>query len=77
MRRKYRPNAQIITAAAASQTMKIWVVMDKVEEIQARSIDKVFDSKEKARKYITEQEKGEHFVNLGGIDRSIEEWELE
>lgn len=57
--------------------MKIWVVMAKVEELQARSIDKVFDSKEKAHKYITEQEKTEHFVNLGGIDRSIEEWEVE
>ena len=57
--------------------MKIWVVMAKVEEIQARSIDKVFDSKEKAHKYITEQEKDEHFVNLGGIERSIEGWEVE
>jgi hypothetical protein len=60
-----------------NQTMKIWVVMAKVEELQARSIDKVFDSKEKAHKYITEQEKSEHFVNLSGIDRSIEEWEIE
>jgi Mg2+ and Co2+ transporter CorA len=60
-----------------SQNMKIWVVMAKVEELQARSIDKVFDSKEKAYKYITEQEKSEHFVNLAGIDRSIEEWEVE
>jgi hypothetical protein len=51
--------------------------MAKVEEIQARSIDKVFDSKEKAQKYITEQEKSEHFVSLSGIDRSIEEWEIE
>jgi hypothetical protein len=57
--------------------MKTWVVMAKVEEIQARSIDKVFDSKEKAHKYITEQEKSEHFVNLAGIDRSIGEWEVE
>ena len=60
-----------------NQTMKIWVVMAKVEEIQAKSIDKVFDSKEKAHKYIIEQEKSEHFVNLSGIDRSIEEWEIE
>ncbi|HKG89020.1 MAG TPA: hypothetical protein VKA95_11895 [Nitrososphaeraceae archaeon] len=79
--RKHRPKSQIITTttitAPVSQTMKIWVVMAKVEEIQARSIDKVFDSKEKAHKYITEQEKSEHFVNLGGIDRSIEEWEVE
>ena len=78
MRRKHRPKSQIITTTApVSQTMNIWVVMAKVEEIQARSIDKVFDSKEKAHKYITEQEKSEHFVNLGGIDRSIEEWEVE
>jgi hypothetical protein len=28
--------------------MKIWVVMAKVEELQARSVDKVFDSKDKA-----------------------------
>jgi hypothetical protein len=78
MCRKHRPKNQIITTKVpVSQTMKIWVVMAKVEEIQARSIDKVFDSKEKAHKYITEQEKSEHFVNLGGIDRSIEEWELE
>ena len=76
MRRKHRPKSQIMTASV-SQAMKIWVVMAKVEEIQARSIDKVFDSKEKAHKYITEQEKSEHFVNLGGIDRSIEEWEVE
>ena len=46
--------------------------MAKVEELQARSIDKVFDSKEKAHKYIIEQEKSEHFVNLRGIQRSIE-----
>ena len=78
MRRKHRPKSQIITTTApVSQTMNIWVVMAKVEEIQARSIDKVFDSKEKAHKYITEQEKSEHFVNLGGIDRSIEEQEVE
>jgi hypothetical protein len=60
-----------------SQNMKIWVVMAKVEEIQARSIDKVFDSKEKAHKYMTEQEKSEHFVNLAGIELSIEEWKVE
>jgi hypothetical protein len=57
--------------------MKIWVVMAKVEELQASSIDKVFDCKEKAYRYVTEQEKSEHFVNLAGIDRSIEEWEVE
>ena len=75
MRRKYRPNRQIITAVG--QTMKIWVVVAQVEEIQAGSIDKIFDSKEKAHKYITEQEKSEHFVNLGGIDRSIKKWKVE
>jgi hypothetical protein len=32
--------------------MKVWIVSDKVEEIQAKSIDKVFDSKEKANKYV-------------------------
>jgi hypothetical protein len=50
----------------------------KVEELQARSVDKIFNSKEKAQKYVAEQEKkSEHFVNLIGIDRSIEEWEVE
>jgi hypothetical protein len=57
--------------------MKVWVVMAKVEEIQARSIDKVFNSKENAHKYITEQQKSEHFVNLAGIECSIEEWEVD
>lgn len=59
--------------------MKIWVVVAKIEELQARSIDKVFDSKEKAEKYSEEQDKAEtrHFVNIGGIDRSVEEWEIE
>ena len=59
--------------------MKIWVVVAKIEELQARSIDKVFDSKEKAEKYSEEQDKKEtrHFVNIGGIDRSVEEWEIE
>jgi len=45
MRRKYRLNSQIIIATtktvSVNQTTKIWVVMAKVEEIQARSIDKV------------------------------------
>ena len=75
MRRRHRLNRQIITAV--NQTKKIWVVMAKVEEVQARSIDKVFDSKEKAYAYIIEQEKSEHFVNLAGIERSIEEWGVE
>ena len=57
--------------------MKVWVVLAKVEELQARTVDKVFDSREKAEKYIREQEKRENFVNLSGFDRSIEEWEVE
>jgi hypothetical protein len=49
--------------------MKIWVAMAKVEELQARSADKVFDSKEKAEQYSKEQDKEtRHFVNIGGID---------
>jgi hypothetical protein len=58
--------------------MKIWVVMAKVEELQARSVDKVFNSKGKAEKYSEEQDKEEtrHFVNIGGIDRSVEELEV-
>ena len=59
--------------------MKIWVVMAKVEELQARSVDKVFDSKEKAEQYSESQNRKEmtQFVNIGGIDRSIEEWDVE
>ena len=59
--------------------MKIWVITAKVEELQARSVDKVFDSKEKAEQYSKDEDKKEsrHFVNIGGIDRSIEEWEVE
>ena len=59
--------------------MKIWVVMAKVEELQARSVDKIFNSKEKAEQYSEEQDKEEirHLVNIGGIDRSVEEWEVE
>jgi hypothetical protein len=59
--------------------MKIWVVTAKVEELQARSVDKVFDSKEKAEQYSKDEDKKEsrHFVNIGGIDRSVEEWDVE
>jgi hypothetical protein len=59
--------------------MKIWVVMAKVEELQARSVDRVFDSKKKAKRYSKEQDKEEtrHLLNIAGIDRSIEEWEVE
>jgi hypothetical protein len=59
--------------------MKIWVVMAKVEELQARGVERVFDSIEKAKQYSADQYKTEirHFINIGGIDRSIEEWEVE
>lgn len=53
--------------------------MAKVEELQARGVERVFDSVEKAKQYSEEQDKKEmrHFVNTGGINRSIEEWEVE
>ncbi|HEX6029719.1 MAG TPA: hypothetical protein VFY64_11825 [Nitrososphaeraceae archaeon] len=59
--------------------MKIWVVMAKVEELQARSVDKVFNSKEKAEQYSEDQNQKEitQLLNIGGIDRSIEEWDVE
>jgi hypothetical protein len=49
--------------------MKIWVVTAKVEELQARSVEKVFDSEEKARRYSEEQDKEEigHLVTLEGL----------
>jgi hypothetical protein len=58
--------------------MKIWVVMAKVEELQARSIEMVFNSRAKAERYSEEQDKKEngHFLNISGIDRSIEEWDI-
>ena len=59
--------------------MKIWVVMAKVEELQARGVERVFDSIEKAKQYSEDQYKNEirHFVNIGGIYRSVEEREVE
>jgi hypothetical protein len=44
--------------------------MAKVEELQARSVDKVFNSKE-AEQYSEDQNQREmaQFVNIGGIDR--------
>jgi hypothetical protein len=57
--------------------MKVWIVMAKVQEIEARSVDKVFDSREKAERYVKEQEKTEPLPNLSGFDRTIEEWEIE
>ena len=58
--------------------MKIWVVVAKIEELQARGVDKVFDSKEKAEKYSEEQGKEEtrHFLNIGGIDVPQKNWRL-
>ena len=59
--------------------MKIWVVMAKVEELQARAVERIFNSKEKAEQYSEDQNQREmtQFVNIGGIDRSIEEWDVE
>jgi hypothetical protein len=57
--------------------MKVWIVLAKVQEIEARSVDKVFDSREKAERYVKEQEKSESLPNLSGFDRAIEEWEIE
>ena len=53
--------------------------MAKVEELQARSVEMVFTSRVKAERYSEEQDKKEnrHFLNISGIDRSIEEWEIE
>lgn len=51
--------------------------MAKVQEIEARSVDKVFDSREKAERYVNEQEKTEPLPNLSGFDSTIEEWEIE
>ena len=53
--------------------------MAKVEELQARAVERIFNSKEKAEHYSKEQDKKEirHLVNIGGIDRSIEEWNVE
>jgi Mg2+ and Co2+ transporter CorA len=45
-----------------NRIMKVWIVMSKVQEIEARCVDKVFDSKEKADNYVREQEKREIFL---------------
>jgi hypothetical protein len=76
IQRGHKPKSQITTGKS---NMKIWVVMAKVEELQARGVERVFDSIEKAKQYSEDQYKNEirHFVNIGGIDRSIEEWEVE
>jgi hypothetical protein len=59
--------------------MKIWVVMAKVEELQARAVERIFNSKEKAEQYSKEQGRKEirHLVNIREIDRCIEEWDVE
>lgn len=76
IQRGHKPKSQITTGKS---NMKIWVVMAKVEELQARGVERVFDSIEKAKQYSEDQYKKEirHFVNIGGIDRSVEEWEVE
>ena len=53
--------------------------MSKVEELHARGVEGVFNSKEKAEQCSEDQDKKEirHLVNIGGIDRSIEEWDVE
>jgi hypothetical protein len=53
--------------------------MAKVEELQASGVEKVFDPIEKAKQYSEDQDKKEirHFVNIGGIDRSVEECDVE
>jgi Mg2+ and Co2+ transporter CorA len=60
-----------------NRIMKVWIVMSKVQEIESRCVDKVFDSKEKADNYVREQEKRENLPNLSGFDRTVEEWEIE
>ena len=56
--------------------VRVWVVMAKIEDIQARSIDRVFDSKEKAIKYVLKH-KDDNLGNIRGIDWDIEEWNVE
>jgi hypothetical protein len=57
--------------------MKVWLVMAKVSEIQTISVEKDFDSKEKANKYVREQEMEEMLPNLSGFEHTVEEWEVE
>lgn len=51
--------------------------MAKVEEIQARSVDRVIDSKAKAETYVKEQQMNEVLPNLSSFDHPIEEYEIE
>jgi len=43
-----------------NRIMKVCIVMSRVQEIEARCVDKVFDSKEKTDSYMREQEKREN-----------------
>ena len=76
IQRVNKPKSQLTTGKS---NMKIWVVIAKVEDLKARGVERVFDSVEKAQQYSEEQDKEEirNFVNIGGIDHSIEEWEVE
>ena len=40
--------------------MKIWLVMDRVEELHATSVEMVFNSRTKAERYSEEQDKKEN-----------------
>ena len=51
--------------------------MAKVSEIQTISVEKIFDSKEKANKYVRKQEMEEMLPNLSGFEHTVEEWEVE
>ena len=54
--------------------MKVWIVLAKIPEIEARSIDRVFDSKEKANKnlqvHILQQEISSDFFHADLLMRS-------
>ena len=50
--------------------------MAKIEDLQARSVEKVFESREKANRFVLEH-KDENLVNISGTDLCIEEWEVE
>ncbi|CAN5181470.1 hypothetical protein BH18THE2_BH18THE2_14780 [soil metagenome] len=54
-------------------------MMARAEELQARGVEMVFNSRVKAERYSEEQDKKENgqFLNISGLDRSIEEWEIE
>ena len=51
--------------------------MAKISEIQTISVEKVFDSKQKANKYVRKQEMEEMLPNLSGFEHTIEEWGVE